>query len=160
MTNTWHAVTVSGGQAAMSQIRFRLLELRARRRMSQRQVAAAAGVRPDTISALERGAVHGIQFETLARLCDALGCEPGDLFELDRNGSAARNGKQMDETAQIAALRAQIKPLTEEERERGLALLEESRRSLEEQLAERGGVPFDESWPLINAARDERSRLL
>ncbi|HZQ38119.1 MAG TPA: helix-turn-helix transcriptional regulator [Dehalococcoidia bacterium] len=144
----------------MSQIRLRLPELRARRRMSQRQVAAVAGLRPDTISALERGQAHGIQFETLARLCDALGCQPGELFELERNGSAATNGKKVDEAAQIATLGAQIKPLSAEERERALALLEESRRSLDEQLAERGGVPFDESWPLINAARDERSRLL
>ncbi|HLZ70640.1 MAG TPA: helix-turn-helix domain-containing protein [Dehalococcoidia bacterium] len=141
----------------MSRIRLRLPELRASRRLSQRQVAAAAGIRPDTVSSLERGAVHGIQFETLARLCDALGCEPGDLFELDRNGSAGRNSAEAE---QIAALRAQIRPLTDEERERALALLEESRQSLEEQLAARGGVPFDESWPLINAARDERSRLL
>jgi len=144
----------------MSQIHFRLPELRARRRLSQRQVAAAAGIRPDTVSALERGAVRGIRFETLARLCEVLGCEPGDLFELDRNGSTAMNGKQIGEAAQIAALRAQIKPLSAEDRERALALLEESRRSLDEQLAERGGVPFDESWPLINAARDERSQLL
>src|SRR5579883_1273755 len=142
----------------MSQIRFRLPELRARRRLSQRQVAAAAGVRPDTVSALERGQAHGIQFETLARLCDALGCEPGDLFELERNGSAARNGKQLDETAQVAALRAQINPLTEEERERGLKWLEESKRFSEELLARRGGVPFDESWPMINEARDDPSR--
>jgi transcriptional regulator with XRE-family HTH domain len=42
-----------------------------------------AGMRPDTIAALERGASAGIQFDTLAKLCDALGCEPGDIFELE-----------------------------------------------------------------------------
>lgn len=54
--------------------------LRARRRLSQRQLAALAGVRPDTISALERGDTAGIQFDTLARLCEALHCTPGDIL--------------------------------------------------------------------------------
>ncbi|GEM_PF-181214 len=142
----------------MSNIRLRLPEIRARRRLSQRQVAAAAGVRPDTVSALERGAVHGIQFETLARLCDALGCEPGDLFELDRNGGSVANSDRTDEAAQIAALRAQIKPLTDEERRRALEWLEEATKSSQELLARRGGVPFAESWPIIREAREDPSR--
>ena len=58
--------------------------LRARRRHQHRQLAALAGVRPDTISALERGDTHGIQFETLARLCEALHCTPGDILLFDR----------------------------------------------------------------------------
>ena len=69
----------------MSTVRLRLPALRARRQVSQRQLAALAGVRPDTVSALERGASAGIRFDTLAVLCDALGCEPGDLFELERD---------------------------------------------------------------------------
>jgi putative transcriptional regulator len=56
--------------------------LRARRRLSQRQLAALANVRPDTISALERGAATGIRFETLARICEALNCGPGELFDV------------------------------------------------------------------------------
>jgi len=44
-----------------------------------------AGVRPDTISALERGETAGIRFDTLARLCEVLDCEPGDLFELEQD---------------------------------------------------------------------------
>ncbi len=66
----------------MGVITVRLPILRAERGLSQRQLAVLAGVRPDTISALERGASEGIRFDTLARLCDALGCEPGDIFEL------------------------------------------------------------------------------
>jgi putative transcriptional regulator len=58
--------------------------LRARRRLSQRQLAALAGLRPDTISALERGETHGIQFETLARLCEVLRCTPGDILLFER----------------------------------------------------------------------------
>ena len=94
----------------MNQIFFRLPELRARRRMSQRQVAAAAGLRPDTISALERGAVRGIQFETLARLCEVLGCEPGELFELDRDPHLVPVLGGPDEDALVAARLAEGGP--------------------------------------------------
>ena len=57
--------------------------LRARRGLSQRQLAALAGLRPDTISALERGESAGIRFDTLARLCETLDCAPGELLEID-----------------------------------------------------------------------------
>lgn len=69
----------------MGIVRVRLPALRAERRMSQRELAARAGVRPDTVSALERGASAGIRFDTLARLCDVLDCEPGDLFEIEQD---------------------------------------------------------------------------
>lgn len=68
----------------MSVINVRLPLLRVERGLSQRQLAELTNLRPDTISALERGASRGLQFDTLARLCDALRCEPGDLFDLDR----------------------------------------------------------------------------
>ncbi len=67
----------------MSRITSRLTILRAERHLSQRRLAALAGVRPDTVSALERGKSAGIQFDTLARICEALACEPGDLFEFE-----------------------------------------------------------------------------
>ena len=69
----------------MVTIQVGLSTLRARRRLSQRQLAALAGVRPDTISALERGDSHGIQFDTLARLCEALECGPGELLLIDQH---------------------------------------------------------------------------
>src|ERR1043166_2780642 len=64
-------------------VRVALPTLRARRGLSQRQLAALAGLRPDTISALERGESSGIRFDTLARLCETLDCAPGELLELD-----------------------------------------------------------------------------
>ena len=67
----------------MSIVRLGLAELRAKLGLSQRQLAERAGLRPDTVSALERGASAGIRFDTLARLCDVLECEPGELIELD-----------------------------------------------------------------------------
>jgi putative transcriptional regulator len=73
----------------MGSVRLRLPVLRAERRLSQRQLAALAGVRPDTVSALERGQSAGIRFDTLARLCDVLGCEPGEIFEFERDSHQA-----------------------------------------------------------------------
>lgn len=67
----------------MGTVISRLAVMRARRHLSQRRLAAIAGIRPDTVSALERGKSAGIQFETLARICEALECEPGDLFEFE-----------------------------------------------------------------------------
>ena len=55
----------------------------ARKGLSQRQLAALAGLRPDAVSALERGASTGITFHTLARLCEVLDCEPGELLKVD-----------------------------------------------------------------------------
>ena len=69
----------------MAHVRPRLPLLRAEQRLSQRQLAVLAGVRPDTVSALERGQAAGIRFETLARLCDVLNCEPGEFFELQQD---------------------------------------------------------------------------
>ena len=50
-----------------------------------------------------------------------------------------------------------IRPLTDDEVRRGLATLQRSRNRTAQMVAERGGQPFDASWPLIRAARDERS---
>ena len=69
----------------MARVRMRLPSLRAAHRLSQRQLAALAGVRPDTVSALERGQSSGIRFDTLARLCDVLNCAPGELFEIEQD---------------------------------------------------------------------------
>jgi putative transcriptional regulator len=69
----------------VARIRVQLPEARARRRLSQRQLAALAGVRPDTVSALERGESAGIRFDTLAGLCEVLDCEPGDLLAVERD---------------------------------------------------------------------------
>jgi putative transcriptional regulator len=37
------------------------------------------------VSLLKSGKVRGIRFETLARICDALDCAPGELLEFSRD---------------------------------------------------------------------------
>ena len=56
-----------------------------------------------------------------------------------------------------AQLQTTIRPLTKEEIQRGLETLKRSQELIAEMLAERGGVPFDESWPLIREERERRS---
>ena len=52
-------------------------------------------------------------------------------------------------------------PLTAEERRRALEAMDAADRLRQEILARRGGQPFTpESWELLNASRDERSRNL
>ncbi len=51
-----------------------------------------------------------------------------------------------------------IKPMTDEQQRRALDALKASQESLARQRARRGGKPFDESWPMIRAAREERSK--
>ena len=46
--------------------------------------------------------------------------------------------------------------LTEDEIEKGLMAFERVIQLRDEIAAERAGVPFPESWPLIREARDER----
>ncbi len=89
MHDTLHRANVSvgvDGVVSASEVRVRIPVLRAQLGLSQRRLAALTGLRPDTVSALERGDAQGIRFETLSRLCAVLQCTPGELFELVDDG--------------------------------------------------------------------------
>jgi transcriptional regulator with XRE-family HTH domain len=58
-----------------------LLRLRLRRRLSQRQLAAAAGVAPSTITLYENGPPPDLDCRRLGRLLAALRCDLGDLCQ-------------------------------------------------------------------------------
>jgi putative transcriptional regulator len=55
----------------------------ARRKLKAREVAAAIGIAETNLSLLKSGKVKGVRFDTLARLCRVLDCQPGDLLEFD-----------------------------------------------------------------------------
>lgn len=59
----------------------RLDVMLARRKMRSRDLAEAVGITEQNISLLKSGKVKGIRFETLARICAVLECQPGDLLE-------------------------------------------------------------------------------
>jgi len=52
------------------------------RRMGK-DVAREIGLSETQLSLLRSGKVKGVRFDTLARLCAALGCRPGDLLDYD-----------------------------------------------------------------------------
>ena len=58
----------------------------ARRKMKARDVAAAIGMAETNLSLLKSGKVKGVRFDTLAKLCRVLDCQPGDLLAFDYNG--------------------------------------------------------------------------
>ncbi len=53
-----------------------------------------------------------------------------------------------------------VRPMTEEEAQRGLEALERDRASRAQMLAEHGGKPLSSTAPLIRKAREERSKQL
>ena len=63
------------------QIVVRLDVMLARRKMRSRELAELVGITEQNSSLLKSGKVKGIRFETLARLCEVLDCQPGDLLE-------------------------------------------------------------------------------
>ena len=63
------------------QIVVRLDVMLALRKMKSRDLAAAVGITEQNISLLKSGKVKGIRFETLARICAVLDCQPGDILE-------------------------------------------------------------------------------
>lgn len=53
----------------------------AKRNMRARELAEAIGVSETHLSLFRNGNVKGVRFSTLARLCAALDCRPGDLLD-------------------------------------------------------------------------------
>ncbi|MGH1424803.1 MAG: helix-turn-helix domain-containing protein [Pseudooceanicola sp.] len=63
------------------EIVVRLDVMLATRKMKSRELAEKVGITEQNISLLKSGKVKGIRFETLARICEVLDCQPGDLLE-------------------------------------------------------------------------------
>lgn len=65
------------------QVVVRLDVMMARRKIKGRDLAARIGITEQNLSLLKSGKVKGVRFETLAKLCAELDCQPGDLLEVD-----------------------------------------------------------------------------
>ncbi|MCR9089324.1 MAG: helix-turn-helix transcriptional regulator [Rhodobacteraceae bacterium] len=65
------------------QIVVRLDVMLAQRKMRSRELAAIIGITEQNLSLLKSGKVKGIRFETLAKICEALECQPGDLLQAE-----------------------------------------------------------------------------
>lgn len=68
-------------------VRIRLDEVLAARRLKAKQIAAQIGVSETHLSLFRSGKVRGVRFSTLAKLCAALECQPGDLIVYDPDAS-------------------------------------------------------------------------
>ena len=64
-------------------VRVTLDALIVRKGLKARDLAAEVGLSETQLSLFRSGKVKGIRFRTLARLCAALDCRPGDLLDYD-----------------------------------------------------------------------------
>jgi len=62
-------------------ITVRLDVMLAKRKMKSKDLATRIGISEQNLSLLKSGKVRGVRFETLAAICKALECRPGDLLE-------------------------------------------------------------------------------
>ncbi len=62
------------------EIRIRLEELLAARGMTLAELSDRVGITVVNLSVLKNGRARAIRFSTLAGLCAALDCQPGDLL--------------------------------------------------------------------------------
>lgn len=53
----------------------------AKRKMRSKELAERIGITEQNVSLLKSGKVKGIRFETLAKICEVLDCQPGDILE-------------------------------------------------------------------------------
>jgi putative transcriptional regulator len=65
-------------------IEVRLDDLLAERGLTLTELAERVGITIVNLSILKKGRARAIRFSTLAKLCEALRCQPGDLLAYNR----------------------------------------------------------------------------
>jgi putative transcriptional regulator len=70
------------------EIIVRLDVMLARRKMRSKELAALIGISEQNLSLLKSGKVQGMRFRTLAAICAALDCQPGDILECQEESDA------------------------------------------------------------------------
>jgi putative transcriptional regulator len=53
----------------------------ARRKVKSKDLAEYVGITEANLSLLKQGHVKGVRFDTLARICEYLDCQPGELLQ-------------------------------------------------------------------------------
>ncbi len=76
-------------------IRITLDEVLAGKKLKAKQVAATIGVSETHLSLFRSGKVRGVRFTTLAKLCAALDCQPGDLIAYDHAAAELPDGRSL-----------------------------------------------------------------
>ncbi len=65
-------------------VRLAVSKLLEERNMSTAEFAQKAGLTYNQALAYRRGMYDRIDLKTIGRICEALGCEPGDLFSVEK----------------------------------------------------------------------------
>jgi len=79
-------------------IRVTLDDMLARRGMKARELAAIVRISETQLSLFRGGKVRGIRFATLARLCAALRCTPGELLGYDFDAADLQGDDEAQDT--------------------------------------------------------------
>ena len=66
------------------EIIFNIDVMLARRKMSVTELSERLGITMANVSILKNGKARAVKVSTLAKLCDILDCQPGDLMEYRR----------------------------------------------------------------------------
>jgi putative transcriptional regulator len=61
----------------------------AKRKMRSKELAERIGITEQNVSLLKSGKVRGVRFDTLAKICQVLDCQPGELLEYRADEDAA-----------------------------------------------------------------------
>lgn len=56
----------------------------AKRKVRSKDLAVHIGITEANLSLLKQGRVKGVRFETLAKICDYLECQPADILTCQR----------------------------------------------------------------------------
>jgi putative transcriptional regulator len=67
---------------AAHRVTCHLDELLSRRGMTLTELAGRVGMSVVNLSVLKNDRARAVRFATLTAICDALGCQPGDLFSV------------------------------------------------------------------------------
>ena len=70
----------------MGKIVLELGVMMAKRNMSLNDLSEKVGIANVNMSKIKNNKVNAIRFSTLAGICDALDCEPGDILKYDPEG--------------------------------------------------------------------------
>lgn len=67
----------------------------ARRKMSLNELSQKVGITLSNLSILKNGKAKAIRFSTLAALCEALECQPGDIIAYEKEMEDLRQDKML-----------------------------------------------------------------
>ena len=73
-------------------IRVNIDVMLARRQMTGRELAARIGITEANLSLFRSTKVKGVRFDTLARICAILDCQPGDILAFEAGADGGGEG--------------------------------------------------------------------